>query len=139
MSDDTTTVDQTAQPHTDQPGERLDADKLPEQLPDKPVAAFEHGTTVREQREGESLESRLAREHPDTAPTPDTTPLQADGPGTGAIDAEKDLVAERPLSEPHHDDSGQPATDVPAEQAAIRVEDADDVPGAVDRQPVRER
>ena len=141
MSDTEPTVDQNAQPHTDQPGENTDADKVPSEFPQRPQGAFEHGTTVREQREGESLEDRLAREHPDTAPIPDptATPLEADGPGGGGIDEEKDLVAERPLTEPHLDDSAHPDAGTPAEEAAVRMEDSDDVPGAVDRRPVRER
>ena len=132
----------------EQQGETLDADRLPDQYPDKPTAAFEHGTTEREMREGESLEDRLEREHPDVgtrAPAPgeplavdeDTTatPLMDDAED-GIMDTEGTSVSERPLTEPQLDDSGEPVVDAPAEQAAVRVEDRDDAPGAVDRRPV---
>ncbi|MFF7690871.1 DUF5709 domain-containing protein [Streptomyces syringium] len=52
----------------------LEGDGLDETLdegyspPEKPLAAEHHGTTAREQREGESLEQRLAEEEPDIAP-----------------------------------------------------------------------
>ncbi|WP_425581606.1 DUF5709 domain-containing protein [Streptomyces stramineus] len=52
----------------------LDGDGLDETLdegyspPEKPLAAEHHGTTAREQREGESLDQRLAEEEPDVAP-----------------------------------------------------------------------
>lgn len=35
---------------------------------DRPTASVDHGTTAREQAEGESLDDRLAREIPDDAP-----------------------------------------------------------------------
>lgn len=109
----------------EQSGERLDADKLPAELPDRPIAAFEHGTTEREMQEGESLDDRLAREVPDvepplaaTAPTPLADDADEDG-----RDREKDLVAEMPLEEPGIDDSGQPDVGTPAEEAAVRIEE----------------
>ncbi|MEW2578570.1 DUF5709 domain-containing protein [Streptomyces syringium] len=52
----------------------LEGDGLDETLdegyspPEKPLAAEHHGTTAREQREGESLEQRLTEEEPDIAP-----------------------------------------------------------------------
>ena len=110
---------------TEQSGERLDADKLPTELPDRPVAAFEHGTTEREMQEGESLDDRLSREVPDvepplgeTAPTPLADDADEDG-----RDREKDLVAEMPLEEPGVDDSGQPDPGPTAEEAAVRIEE----------------
>lgn len=129
--------DQVARAHADQPAENTDADKLPDEFPERPRGAFQHGTTVDEQRRGESLDQRLAQEHPDTR-MPDgglsttTTPLVDDADPDGR-DTQKDLVSERPLTEPHVDDSGQPSVDAPAEQQAVRAVDADDVPGAVDR------
>lgn len=137
MSTDQPAGDQNIGADTDQPGERLDADKVPEDMPERPHGAFEHGTTVTEQQQGESLEDRLAREHPDTAPPPEptATPL-ADDSDDGIIDKEKDLVSERPVAEPHADDSGHPSPDAPAEQAAVRIEEGE-APGAVDRVPIR--
>ncbi|MEU4212432.1 DUF5709 domain-containing protein [Streptomyces sp. NPDC026206] len=52
----------------------LDGDGLDETLdegyspPEKPLAVDHYGTTAREQREGETLEQRLAEEVPDVAP-----------------------------------------------------------------------
>lgn len=119
----------------DQPGERLDADKLPEEFPQRPVAAFEHGTTETEMAEGESLDGRLSRERSDDPATQtalgDTTatPLIDDADDSGH-DREKDMVADMPLAEPDVDDSGQPEPPVSAEDAAVRI-DAE-APGAVD-------
>ena len=141
---DSPAIDQTARNHDDQSGERLDADKLPAEMPQKPVASFAHGTTEAEQREGESLDGKLARERPDQpvergpAEGTTSTSLADDADTPTGIDNEKDLVAERPLTEPHVDDSGQPDAGVPAEEQAVRVDDADDVPGAVDHHAVRE-
>ncbi|MDQ1713265.1 MAG: hypothetical protein QOE45_2715 [Frankiaceae bacterium] len=46
------------------PGEILDREHSPI---DRPVAVDDFGTTAEEQREGESLDGRLAREQPDPA------------------------------------------------------------------------
>ncbi|MFJ8670200.1 DUF5709 domain-containing protein [Streptomyces sp. NPDC093600] len=54
----------------------IGADELDDMLdqgyapPDRPHAVTRHGTTGREQSEGESLDERLAQEVPDTAPPP---------------------------------------------------------------------
>lgn len=138
--------DQTARAHDDQPGENLDADKVPEEFPDRPTASLSHGTTVAEQREGESLDGRLAREEPEVgsgvapvdADDTTATPLQADLDEEGR-DREKDLVSERPVAEPHVDDSGHPHVDAPAEEQAVRVVEDGDVPGAVEHRAVRDR
>ncbi len=141
MSDHEPTVTDSVDP--EQSGERLDSDKLPEEFPQRPVASFEHGTTEREMAEGESLDGRLGRERPDVGeggrsePSTTATPVLDDADPDGR-DAEKDLVADTAISEPHVDDSGHPTTPTDAETAALRVEDADDVPGAVDHPPVRQ-
>ncbi|MFD7628822.1 DUF5709 domain-containing protein [Streptomyces sp. NPDC059851] len=78
-------------PNPDQPGEmqpdlenalaepdldeRLDTGESP---PERPYAAANHGTTRREQRTGESLDERLARELPEPDPT---QPGEDDGVG----------------------------------------------------------
>ncbi|MFJ9644088.1 DUF5709 domain-containing protein [Streptomyces sp. NPDC004244] len=83
MSDTDSTGDNVYQlPNPDQPGEaqpdlentlaepgldeRLDTGESP---PERPYAAAGHGTTLREQHDGESLDERLAREVPDPDPT----------------------------------------------------------------------
>ncbi len=141
MSDHEPTITDSVDP--DQPGEALDAAKLPDEFPQRPVASFDHGTTEREMAEGESLDQRLGRERPDVGeggqgPLASTTatPLLDDADPDG-LDTEKDLVADTAITEPHIDDSGQPTTPTNAETAAMRVEDADDVPGAVDHRAVR--
>ncbi|WP_370327960.1 hypothetical protein [Euzebya sp.] len=143
MSDFDPTVTDDVVDDTDQPGERLDADKVPTEFPDRPTASFEHGTTAREMAEGESLDDRLSRELPDDAgaartPAEDTpaVPLQDDADDDG-LDREKDLVAESPVAEPHVDDTGQPTAPVAAEEAAIRPEATDDVPGTTEHEVIR--
>ncbi|MFD0267996.1 DUF5709 domain-containing protein [Streptomyces sp. NPDC127106] len=83
MSDTDPTGDNVYQlPDPDQPGEmqpdlentlaepgldeRLDTGESP---PERPYAVTDHGTTRREQRTGESLDDRLAREVPEPDPT----------------------------------------------------------------------
>lgn len=120
-----------------QTGERLDADKMPEELPDRPLHAFEHGTTEREMAEGESLDGRLSREVPDVTASQtaladtEPTPLLDDADEDGR-DREKDLVGDLALAEPHRDDTGQPNPPVSAEEAAIRIDE--EAPGAVDHE-----
>lgn len=139
MSDPDPTLQQPHQPTTgeaddQQPGERLDAAKVPEELPQKPVASFEHGTTEREMAEGEPLGAKLAREVPDE-PTTTTaaegttaTPIVDDADDDGR-DREKELVGDMPVGEPHLDDTGQPTPPPSAEEAAVRIDR--DAPGAV--------
>ncbi len=141
MSDHEPTITDSVDP--DQPGEALDADKLPEEFPQRPIASLDHGTTEREMAEGESLDQRLGRELPDvgeggTQPLESTTvtPMLDDADPDG-LDTQKDLVADTAIAEPHIDDSGQPRTPTPAETAAVRVEDVDQVPGAVDHPVTR--
>lgn len=141
MNDHEPTVTDSVDP--DQSGERLDADKLPEEYPDRPLTALDHGTTEAEMAQGQSLDERLARETPDVDQTggahldsTTSTPLLDDAED-GVRDREKDLVAEASIVEPHTDDSGQPTTPVSAEEEAVRVESPDDVPGAVDHDEVR--
>ncbi|CAN5324765.1 hypothetical protein BH23ACT9_BH23ACT9_07670 [soil metagenome] len=123
----------------EQSAERLDADKLPDEFPDRPQSAFEHGTTAREMREGEPLEDRLRRELPDLGHEVNAPPVATGGPllddaDEDGGDRERDLVAEQPLHEAI-DDSGQPHVPMAAEEAALSVEEQP--PGAVDRMPVR--
>jgi hypothetical protein len=126
----------------DQPGEGLDAEKLPDEFPDRPMASFDYGTTEEEMAHDEPLNERLLRELPDfgesAEPGEQPPPTQLlDDAGVDGHDNVKDLVAEAPLVEPEQqDDSGRPDVPPSAEEAAMRVEDTDDVPGAVDHPPV---
>ncbi|MGW0550463.1 DUF5709 domain-containing protein [Streptomyces altiplanensis] len=90
--------------------------------PDRPMAATKHGTTGEEQREGESLDQRLAEEVPDVQP-----------PAGDRID---DLPGgEGELLEgaaPRHD-TGVPGQDAgtdgavgPAEEAAMHIDSPED-------------
>ncbi len=121
MSDHEPTV--TDATDADQPGEALDAEKLPDEIPQKPQASLDHGTTEAEMESGEPLDSKLAREVPDDGAGPDdttSTPIMDDADESGR-DEEKYLVAELPVGEPHVDDSGRPDAPAPAEQSAIHV------------------
>jgi hypothetical protein len=66
---------------------------------DRPRASVDFGTTDAEQRQGEPLELRLAREVPDDAapPTADPGELVDDEP---VVDDEAELVGERTPPEP---------------------------------------
>jgi hypothetical protein len=86
---------------------------------DEPRAAEETGTTAEEQREGETLDERLAREQQEgPGLREDAGALVEDG--DGSVDEEKDVVA---------DDVPAPEGRT-AEEAALRVEP--EAPGAVD-------
>jgi hypothetical protein len=81
---------------------------------DEPQAADDHGTTAREQRQGEPLDDRLAEEQPDMEPQGETTPGRLVEEASGVTDREKDEVAE----EAEEDREG-----LTAEEAAMRVEE----------------
>lgn len=96
------------------PGEELEA--MIEHA-DRPFASESFGITVEEQREGESLDQRLAEERPDK-PTVDVAfaVQEADGP-----DDEAEMLGDASLQ---HDSFAAP------EEAAMTMRD--DAPGAVD-------
>ncbi len=104
------------------PGDTLDGDPTDEPLdsgyvpPDRPYGAEHTGTTADEQREGESLDQRLAEEEPDDAPAGDpdrSGRLVADGPDTGD-GRQQDLFA---------GDVGIDGGAASAEEAAVHRED----------------
>lgn len=87
---------------------------------DEPRAVEEAGTTAAEQREGESMDERLAREEEDEVSGLREEVGTLVEEGSGLEDAEKDEVAEdAPAPE------GQSA-----EEAAVRIEE--EAPGGVD-------
>ncbi len=83
---------------------------------DSPLAAEGFGTTPAEQREGEELAGRLAREQPEVAGPPDTSEqagrLVAPDEGVRE-DTEKDMIAR---------DVGTDLGGASAEEAAMHVE-----------------
>jgi ribosomal-protein-alanine N-acetyltransferase len=144
MSDHEPTVTDAVD-DVDQPGERLDADKLPEEFPDRPLHVFDHGTTEREMAHRESLDGRLAREEPDVADRPgpdedgDDVVGDEGGGGTAATallddadedgeDRQRDLTGELSRPDAHDDDSGRPRVPVSAEESAMRIESPADLP-----------
>jgi Family of unknown function (DUF5709) len=112
-------------------GDPLDAGYLP---PDRWSAGERFGTTLAEEREGESLDQLLAEEEPDPDPyaegdLPQDAPLAADYPEPRAgrlvaedegahADTEADLVAR---------DVGIDGGAAGAEEAAVHVEDEADI------------
>jgi hypothetical protein len=96
----------------------------PQQQPvpgDEPLAVDEYGTTADEQREGEPLDGRLAREEaeqsPDSPAGAEAGPTRLVAPDEGAApDTEKDMIA---------DDAGPDAGGYGPEERAVRIEQED--------------
>lgn len=91
---------------------------------DEPRAVEEHGTTAGEQREGESLDERLAREEQEKdqgGPRPRESAGTLAEDGFGLTDAEKDEVG----------DQAEAVEGRTAEEEALRVEP--EAPGGTDR------
>jgi hypothetical protein len=91
---------------------------------DEPRAVEEHGTTAGEQREGESLDERLAREEEEKdrgGPRPRESAGTLAEDGSGLTDAEKDEVGEQ----------AEAVEGRTAEEEALRVEP--EAPGGTDR------
>ncbi|MER7959692.1 DUF5709 domain-containing protein [Streptomyces sp. NPDC096030] len=98
--------------------------------PDRPRGVTRYGTTVREQREGESLDDRLAQESPDVAaPDGDDIGDLPDGEGE-PVDAESGLSLAGRLAVPAGgstttivaDDVGPDDGITSAEEAAVHEE-----------------
>ena len=94
----------------------------PQQAPvpgDEPVAVDDYGTTIEEQRAGESLDGRLSREEPEAeAPGADTT-----APTAGRLVQEDEGVRDDTESEEIAQDVGPDTGGFTAEEAAMHVED----------------
>lgn len=95
--------------------ESLDADKLAGDFPpERPLGVDEYGTTAAEERHDEPLEEREAREEPEATPPADPDDVEV-------------------AAQPGLDESlgGEFATElegtVPAEEAAVRAVDDDDM------------
>ncbi|GGY54399.1 DUF5709 domain-containing protein [Streptomyces omiyaensis] len=120
--------------------------------PERPRGATRHGTTRREQQEGESLDERLAQEIPDA---PEEPPPGDDGigdlPGGDGEPVDEQAGARRagrlaPIGTPPGGDDHGVARDVgpddgtaPAEEAAVHVDTAadagDDLPAPPGDEP----
>ena len=87
-------------------------------MPDEPLAVDEWGTTEFEERTGEHLGVRLARETPDAGPfnTDEATRFSEPGADTDYSDLEGDAVGDIDVS--HYDT-------VSAEEAAMHIVDED--------------
>lgn len=122
----------------DQAGERLDASKVPDELPDQPVASDEHGTTVDEQRHPEGLAVRVKREQPDYeaaagAPAEERGLDLIGDLDENGVDEEPELASQLGESDTDDgDDSGEPRPPTSAELAAMHI--YDDAPGATDHE-----
>jgi uncharacterized protein DUF5709 len=91
----------------------------PQQAPvpgDEPVALDDFGTTAEEQREGESLDGRLAREEPDRPPGEES-------PRAGRLVQQDEGVRDDTESEEVATDVGADSGGFSAEEDAVRVED----------------
>jgi hypothetical protein len=88
---------------------------------DEPRAVEENGTTAEEQREGESLDERLAREEGEEGPGSRESAGTLEEEGSGLTDVEKDEVAEQ----------AEAPEGRSAEEEALRVEP--EAPGGTDR------
>jgi uncharacterized protein DUF5709 len=84
------------------------------EAPDEPRAAEDTGTTAEEQREGASLDERLAEEEPDWEPGARAEPGRLIDESDGVVDREKDEVAEEAEA-----DREEPS----AEEDAIRIDE----------------
>ena len=87
-------------------------------MPDRPLGAQEWGTTEFEERTGEPLDVRLAREAPDVGPFNADEGTRVSEPGADAdySDLEADAVGDPDIS--HYDT-------VSAEEAAMHIVDED--------------
>jgi hypothetical protein len=103
-------------------GEILDREHSPN---DRPVAVDDFGTTAEEQREGESLDGRLAREVPDPALDVEVPYLsEAEGIGdapAGRLDEPDEGVREDDVKEAIAYDVGRDEGGRTAEEAAMHI------------------
>ncbi|GGZ45597.1 DUF5709 domain-containing protein [Streptomyces subrutilus] len=102
------------EPNTDQ---SLDEDHRT--APDRPAVVARHGTTAREQRDGESLDERLAQEVPEIGDAP-RAPYPLDEAGVGRLVPFVDEAADHNTDVLGHD-MGAEAGEESAEEAAMHV------------------
>jgi Family of unknown function (DUF5709) len=127
--DDTRVLDEEGLPDTEGPLPEKAATGDPQEglaPPSQKPHSFLHGVTNAEQREGESIATRVEHERPDFGEeelrsSDDDRLVLVDDTEDGIEDREKDLVADVSTDEPSQS----------AEEAALHV--VDEAPGAVDR------
>jgi hypothetical protein len=88
--------------------------------PSSRPASFDYGVTASEQRAGEPISVRVARERADIVNADEPTPVLVSDSNEAGDDTEKDLFADASYEEPS----------LSAEEAAVHI--TDNAPGAVD-------
>ena len=117
-----------------QPEDTLDSRGLDDVLdegyspPDREPAHLRHGMTREEQREGETLDERLAEEEPDVDPYADDNDYGEADPRAGRLVAPDEGFGEDVDSDEVADDVGIDGAGASAEEAAVHVIESEDGP-----------
>jgi len=117
-----------------QPEDTLDSRGLDDVLdegyspPDREPAHLRHGMTREEQREGETLDERLAEEEPDVDPYADDNDYGEADPRAGRLVAPDEGLGEDVDSDEVADDVGIDGAGASAEEAAVHVIESEDGP-----------
>ena len=96
--------------------------------PEHEPAHLRHGMTLEEQRQGETLEERLAEEEPDIDPYADTTDYGTADPRAGRLVAPDEGFGEDDEADEVAEDVGIDGGAASAEEAAVHVIDSEDGP-----------
>jgi hypothetical protein len=96
--------------------------------PEHEPAHLRHGMTREEQREGETLDERLAEEEPDIDPYADVNDYGTPDPRAGRLVAPDEGFGEDDEKDEVADDVGIDGAGASAEEAAMHVIDSDDGP-----------
>ncbi len=96
--------------------------------PDREPAHLRHGMTREEQREGETLDERLAEEEPDIDPYADVNDYGTADPRAGRLVAPDEGFGEDDEKDEVADDVGIDGAGSSAEEAAMHVIDSEDGP-----------
>jgi hypothetical protein len=96
--------------------------------PEHEPAHLRHGMTREEQREGETLEERLAEEEPDVDPYADVNDYGEADPRAGRLVAPDEGLGEDRESDEVAEDVGIDGAGASAEEAAVHVIESEDGP-----------
>ncbi|HEY0903968.1 MAG TPA: DUF5709 domain-containing protein [Marmoricola sp.] len=96
--------------------------------PEHEPAHLRHGMTLEEQREGETLDQRLAEEEPDIDPYADETDYGTADPRAGRLVAPDEGLGEDRAKDEVADDVGIDGAGASAEEAAVHVIESEDGP-----------
>jgi hypothetical protein len=96
--------------------------------PDREPAHLRHGMTREEQREGETLDERLAEEEPDIDPYADDNDYGEADPRAGRLVAPDEGFGEDVDSDEVAEDIGIDGAGASAEEAAVHVIESEDGP-----------